>query len=162
MTRFRTCFPGAIKALSAAVLLLLLAGCGDSTGLAKRYPVSGKVTYKGAPLARGNINFIPTGTTPADRAATATIENGYYNLTTATENDGAFPGTYTVTITSTNVDLTEVKANQQGGAGRQGDVVRASRNAKSLIPTKYEFPDQSGLKAEVKPGSNSVDFALKD
>jgi hypothetical protein len=160
MIRFRTCAPCAIKALSAAVLLL--AGCSDSSGLAKRYPVSGKVTYNGAPLAKGNINFIPTGTTAADRAATATIENGYYTLTTATENDGAFPGTYAVTITSTEVDLTEVKANMKGGSGRQEDVLRATRKAKSLIPMKYGFPDQSGLKAEVKSGSNSVDFALKD
>jgi hypothetical protein len=160
MIRFRTCFPGTIKALSAAVLLL--AGCSDSTGLAKRYPVSGTVTYNGAPLAKGNINFIPTGTTEANRAATATIENGQYTLTTATENDGAFPGTYAVTITSTDVDLTQVKANMQGGAGRQEDVARATRNAKSLIPTKYGFPDQSGLKAEVKSGSNKIDFPLKD
>jgi hypothetical protein len=160
MIRFRTCFAGAINVLSAAVLLL--AGCGDSTGLARRYPVSGKVTYKGAPLAKGNINFIPAESTKDSRAATATIENGYYSLTTATENDGALPGTYAVTITSTDVDITEVKANQQGGSGRQDDVLRATRNAKSLIPKKYGFPDQSGLKAEVKPQSNSIDFPLKD
>jgi len=160
MIRFRTYFPGAITALSAAILLL--AGCGDSTGLAKRYPVSGKVTYNGAPLAKGNINFIPTGTTESDRAATAPIEDGQYTLTTATENDGAFPGTYAVTITSTEVDLAEVKANMKGGSGRQDDVLRATRNAKSLIPTKYGLPDQSGLKAEVKSGSNRCDFELKD
>jgi hypothetical protein len=160
MIPFRTGFPRAIKALSVAVLLL--AGCSDTTGLAKRYPVSGTVTYNGAPVAKGNINFIPTGTAATDRAATATIENGRYTLTTATENDGAFPGTYDVTITSTEVDLTEVKANMKGGSGRQDDVLRASRNAKSLIPTKYGFPEQSGLKADVKSGSNRFDFALKD
>jgi hypothetical protein len=160
MSSLRAHAAGAVTALSAAVVLL--AGCGDSTGLAKRWPVSGKVTYNGAPVAKGNINFIPTGTTEASRAATGPIDNGYYNLTTATQNDGAFPGTYAVTITSTEADYTEVKANMKGGSGHQDDVLRATRNAKSLIPEKYGFPDQSGLKAEVKSGSNSFDFALKD
>jgi hypothetical protein len=160
MSSLRTRAPGAVTALTAAVLLL--AGCTDTTGLAKRYPVSGQVTYNGAPLAKGNINFIPTGSAEANRAATGPIDNGYYTLTTATANDGAFPGTYTVTVTSTEVDLTEVKANMKGGSGHQDDVARATRNAKSLIPAKYGFPDQSGLTAEVKPGSNSFNFALKD
>jgi hypothetical protein len=160
MSSLRTCAPHAIKALSAAAFLL--AGCGDQTGLSKRFPVTGNVTYKGRPLARGNINFIPTGGAATDRAATATIENGRYSLTTATESDGAFPGTYDVTITSTDVDLTEVKAHMKGGSGHQDDVLRANRNAKSLIPEKYGFPDKSGLKAEVKASSNTLDFTLKD
>jgi hypothetical protein len=160
MSSLRTRAPGAVTVLWAAVLLL--AGCGDSTGLAKRYPVSGQVSYKGAPLAKGNINFIPTETAAVSRVATGPIDNGYYSLTTATVNDGAFPGTYTVTITSTEADLTEVKANMKGGSGHQDDVVRSTRGAKSLIPEKYGFPDQSGLTAEVKSGSNSFNFALKD
>ena len=90
------------------------AGGEDSTGLAKRYPVCGTVTYNGVPLAKGNVNFIPAGTSETDRAATAAIEDGRYTLTTATENDGAFPGSYDVTITSTEADLTKVKANMKG------------------------------------------------
>jgi hypothetical protein len=160
MSSLRTCAPHAIKALSTAALLL--AGCGDDTGLSKRYPVTGNVTYKGAPLAKGNINFIPTSNAATDRAATGPIENGRYALTTATLNDGALPGTYTVTITSTEADYTQVKANMKGGSGHQDDVLRATRNAKSLIPENYGFPDQSGLKAEVKARSNTVDFALKE
>ena len=34
-------------------------GCGDDTGLAKRYAVSGKVTYKGQPVEKGTISFMP-------------------------------------------------------------------------------------------------------
>jgi hypothetical protein len=160
MCSFRTRAARAIKALSAAVLLL--GGCGDQTGISKRYPVTGNVTYNGKPLAKGNINFIPTSNAPTDRAATAPIENGRYTLTTATENDGALPGTYDVTITSSEADLTQVKANMKGGSGHQDDVLRATQNAKSLIPEKYGFPDKSGLKAEVKARSNTLDFALKD
>jgi len=161
MNRLRMCTPRVSKVLPA-VVLMLLAGCDDPTGLARRYPVSGTVTYNGVPLAQGNINFIPTGASETDRAATAAIENGRYTLTTATENDGAFPGTYDVTITSTEADLTKVKENMKGGSGHQDDVLKATRNAKSLIPKKYGFPDQSGLKAEVTTGSNRIDFPLKD
>src|SRR5262249_46046732 len=124
MSSHRTRAPRAITALSAAVLLL--AGCGDDTGLSKRYRVTGNVTYNGKPLAKGNINFIPTSSPATDRAAPAPIDNGRYTLTTATENDGALPGTYAVTITSTEADLTEVKANMKGGSGHQDDVQRAT------------------------------------
>lgn len=151
-----------LATLTLSAGLVLLAGCADSTGLAKRYPVSGKVTYKGAPLAHGNINFIPTDNPDASRAATAPIENGKYTLTTATLDDGAFPGTYSVTITSTETDYSEVRKNQKGGSGHQDDVLKATRNAKSMIPAKYGFPEKSGLKAEVQPRSNTFDFALAD
>ena len=39
--------------------LLALVPCGDATGLPKRYPVSGNVTYKGEAVKSGTVVFEP-------------------------------------------------------------------------------------------------------
>ena len=58
-------------------------GCGDDSGLDKRYPVYGTVTYNGKAVEKGQISFIPTDPGKG-RAANGIIENGNYTLTTAT------------------------------------------------------------------------------
>jgi len=152
---------GCIRCLAVALgmALMLVLGCSDD-GLGKRYPVYGTVTYKGEPVAKGNINFVPTGA--EGRAANGPIENGKYTLSTLGNDDGAFPGSYQVAIIATDADYTQVKANAGGGAGRQDDVYKANMSAKSLIPTKYRSIQTSDLKAEIKPESNKFDFTLTD
>jgi len=142
--------------------LLAVAGCGgDDSGIARRYAVSGKVTYKGAPVDKGTIVFEPTDMSKA-RVASGPIENGYYTLSTTGEKDGALPGDYKVCIISRSVDMAAVEANRKGGAGRQDDVYKAEKKAQNLVPPKYQRTDTSGLTAKVEAKSNSKDFALTD
>lgn len=47
-------------ACAAIVGLVALGGCGRQKG-PRRYPLSGAVTYAGAPLAAGKISFEPDG-----------------------------------------------------------------------------------------------------
>lgn len=148
-------------ALAACFTLILAIGCGDGTGLARRYKVSGTVNYKGAPLEKGTITFAPVDPTTA-QAATGQIENGSYSLTTAVDGDGALPGEYTVTVSSRNVDLTKAAGNIQGGSMRQDDVGKASQEATKNIPAKYELPETSGLKYTVEKRSNTANFDLTD
>jgi len=133
-------------ALGSVALLTCLAlpGCGDGTGLAKRYPVSGKVTYKGAPVEKGRISFAPAS---ADgRVADGQIENGYYRLTTLAPDDGALPGKYKVTVVSREMDTTELKAVAKGGQfHHDASFFKAAKNAKALVPSKYSLADTSGL-----------------
>jgi hypothetical protein len=144
--------------VAGAVLVL---GCGDGTGLAKRYPVSGTVTYNGKPVEKGTITFAPA--TADGRSAAGTIANGSYTLTTLAPNDGALPGKYKVTIASTDIDTSEIVARAQGGAGRHDAAfVKANKNAKNLVPSKYSLADTSKLEYEVKPQSNTADFPLTD
>jgi len=150
-------------ALASGLALLLSAGCGDD-GLGQRYPVSGRVTYKGEPVASASISFYPAGG-PSDqqRGATGVVEDGYYSLSTQGENDGAFPGEYLVSIAARAPDMTQAKENAAkiGGLMRQEDVARAYAKAKSSIPRKYESPD-AGLRAKVEAGRNTFDFDLVD
>ena len=68
-------------AIVAALGLLVILGCG-SDGLGKRYAVSGRVTYKGAPVPSGTITFLPEDSKA--KPAVGTITAGAYSLTTLT------------------------------------------------------------------------------
>jgi len=147
----------------AALGLVVVLGCGDDTGLAKRYPVSGTVKYNGQPVEKGQINFIATDKVN-QRDANGFIENGHYILTTAKPGDGALPGDYGVVITAIQTDDSKVIETvvKQGGGGRQQDIAKAHATGKLLVPPKYQLPETSGLKATVKTESNTFDFNLTD
>jgi len=151
-------------ASATTIGLLIVTGCGDDTGLAKRYPVQGTVTYQGKPVENGQITFTPTKSDDSSRPAGGTILEGKYTLTTANPDDGALPGEYLVSVASKQVDDAKVKEtiNKQGGGARQHEVAKAQSKAKNLIPAKYALPDTSGLTASVKAQSNTIDFDLKD
>lgn len=157
----RTKWSQSIAAGLASLGLVLAAGCGDSTGLSRRYPVKGTITYKGVPIEKGVVSFVPTDAN--GRAATGAIVNGKYYLTTAIDGDGVLPGKYGITVKSQEVDLSQAQANaSKGGSLRQDDVAKANKNAKNLIPSKYSLTETSGLSKEVKAESTTVDIALPD
>ena len=93
-----------VLAIPALVAVL---GCGDDSGLSRRYRVSGTVIYNGKPLERGNISFTPDGS--GGRAAGGMIVNGSYSLTTHDPDDGcALPGKYKVSIQAKEADASKV------------------------------------------------------
>lgn len=149
--------------LTGAVSLAVVIGCGDDGGLGKRYPVSGKITYQGKPVPLGNIFFVPVKA-EAGRAASGAINSeGWYKLSTAGGEDGAYAGDYKIRIMALESDNTQVLANApKGGAGKQDDVLKATAAAKKLIPAKYEYEETSELKAKVEEKSNTIDFPLTD
>ncbi len=155
-------FRGLSIVISAGISITII-GCGED-GLGTRYPVTGKVTYKGQPVAEASISFRPTSgdQNSEKRGATGTVKDGYYSLSTLGGDDGAFPGEYEVSISARLPDMTKANATREksGGSARQDDVAAAYKNAKSAIPRKYESPI---LKATVKAQNNSgVDFELTD
>jgi hypothetical protein len=142
---------------SVSLGLSTLPGCGPDDGLGKRVPVSGTVTYKGKPVAKGSVSFVPEDPN-VGRPATGAIDEGAYQMGTMTTDDGVIPGKYRVTIGASDVDLNQ--APPGGGMVDQAVVAKAYRKAKTLIPAKYNDPIKSGLTVEV-PGGN-YDFDLKD
>lgn len=149
--------------------LLTIVACGPSDGLEKRYSVSGTVTYKGEPLPKGDIGFVPDD--PAARAASGTIENGSYTLSTLGDRDGALPGKYKVTIFSKDIDeakatdlfKSKVEAKGKGIATVPKEFrAKMAKATKSNIPTRYNSPETSGFTAEVPAHSASFIFELTD
>jgi major membrane immunogen (membrane-anchored lipoprotein) len=147
-------------ALSFAATVVIL-GCGDDSGLDRRYKVAGTVKYKGEPVSKGTIAFEPAS--PSGRHASGYIENGAYTLTTAVDGDGALPGDYKVVISSTTVDMTKL-AKKSGGLVHQGDAdfQKEVKEAKSLVPIKYARSETSGLTKKVEATANTINFELND
>ncbi|MCS7305346.1 MAG: hypothetical protein NZ602_09605 [Thermoguttaceae bacterium] len=138
-----------LAALAAGVVL---AGCGGSEF--QLAPAKGKVTYKGKPLEFGTVIFIPE----KGPAAIGQIQSdGTFVLETGTQSGrmrkGAVVGKHKVEIRCLETQRPGYKppADQEMPAG------------KSLIPTKYNQADTSGLTAEVTAkGPNEFTFDLKD
>jgi hypothetical protein len=151
----------------AASAALLGFGCGDDDGFPKRFPVSGTVTYKGKPVPRGKIEFIPTTPPPSGHPASGTITDGSFSVTTHTTDDGAVPGRYKVTVVAREYDPKMKKALEAEAGGGYAHLgsrvhVKAQRTAKNLAPVKYGRTATTDLTAEIKEQSNHFEFELKD
>jgi hypothetical protein len=158
-----------VSRLSALFVgLTLVAGCSDDGFGRQRYSVQGTVTYKGEKLAKGQISFIPVPEAHGGHAASGQIENGYYSLSTLTPGDGALPGKYKVTVVAKDSDREKVRSAAQakgmppGAALPQPLIAKANKEARSMIPTKYNLPTTTDLTADVEARSNTKDFELKD
>ena len=123
-------------------LAALAAACtGNSSG---RQAVSGKVTFEGKPLEKGQIEFYPVG--KESNQAGALIKDGTYAIAAA---QGLAPGTYRVAISFMKGGLTA----EEREAGKK------PTRAVEQIPAKYNLKTE--LTAEVeKGGANKFDFHL--
>jgi hypothetical protein len=90
-----------------------------------------------------------------------TIQDGYDTLSTIGD-DGAFPGTYRVAIVARSAESSPIRPIVPGGAARHSDVIKATRRARDLIPSKYMSPRLSPLTRQVKAETNRFDFELED
>jgi hypothetical protein len=81
-----------------AVVLTLVAGCGD--GASKPVPVTGSVTVRKQPADGALVRLWPVekGGPEAVRPMGYVLPDGTFRLTSETENDGAPPGRYKVTV----------------------------------------------------------------
>ena len=120
-----------VSRCAAAALLLALAGCSDGPA---RTVVTGKVTFKGAPVAKGQIRFLIN-----DRpSAMGQIENGTYRI----DHLGGVP------VGSGKV---EIEGFEDTGkvvwTGPAGDKVHEARQ---ILPKKYN--EKSELTVTIPPG----------
>ena len=133
--------------LGAAVIMV--AGCGKG-GMPCGY-VSGKVTYEGKPVEGAAVNFQPVApkdSTEAGRLGQGVTDaSGVYKLSTYTQggNDGAVIGKHKVSIVG------------KEGVRKMG----APPIGERTVPQKYNSTATSGLEAEVKSGSQEINFDLK-
>jgi hypothetical protein len=139
-----------MAALLSGVACSGLIGCGGAKeGQLPTAQVTGQVTYRGKPLERGMVKFLPTQAAGEGvRVAYGIIdERGRYRLGTYGQGDGAVLGDYQVTVTS-----------------RPDETSRNPliRRVASTIPIRYADPVQSGLTAHVESGGNTYDIDLKD
>ncbi len=151
------------------VFLILFAclvplGCSsDNSSRVPVYKVTGKITYKGAPVAGADVTF---NCTEANRSAFGrTNEEGVYKLTTFSSNDGAVDGKHSVTVqqappSKPAAPVASVETDQY--VPPEMDLSTDPIAPKSTLPAMYSDPVTSGLIAVVnKDGENVIDFPLE-
>lgn len=146
--------------------LVFVIGCGGS----KKAPakVSGKVTYKGAPVTGGNINFHTKAS--GVYSYTLTLEGTYTGIDLPAEEM-----VVTVLTESLNPNLKKTEYTGTGmGRGPKGTAPKMSPMPQGgptptgpsgvyvKIPEKYAKKETSTLKATLTAGSQTKDFDLTD
>lgn len=172
------------RSLVFVACLSILAGCSRGPAVST-IPVSGKITYNGAPLAEAIVTFVNVD--PDGRSANGVTDaNGAYTLQTfvtpGRSQAGAMAGDYTVTVTKfaaaavTTVtpgsmeNLSPEEMAKKGAMAQPkkrdmnspGDKSPTPEAAKSLAPEKYGSPKTSDLKATVSASNREFPFELKD
>ena len=135
--------------------LWTFAGCSKSSG-PKLYPVRGKITYKGAPVDGANVMFRAVDGNAS--GAGRTDASGAYQITSQW-GTGLPEGEYLVSVTK--FEERPMAAEEKETYNPQLANMEAPP-PKSLIPMKYQSPEQSGLKASVSKSGVTFDFDLTD
>jgi hypothetical protein len=152
--------------LFPVVVLGLLAGCGGEDGASERktvYPVTGKITLHGSPLADAMVSFAPKTGQPT--AVGRTNQAGEFTLTTYEPGDGAAPGDYAVVVIKV-VPGASTGAEEQHSSDPYAEV-NSGHGAKSadtgvaMVQPKYGNADETPLTATVKAdGDNHLEFQV--
>jgi hypothetical protein len=152
----------------AAVCCLCGCGGGGDSDRPETYPVTGTVTYNGAPVEGASVTFSPNvpisqvGQGGARGAFGVTDAEGKYQLTTFAPQDGALPGEYRVSIMKyEGVEPLPPDYNEEEDY-EAPDPNAQDTPRKSLIPEKYASAGTSGFTVTVKEEQNEQDFPLAD
>jgi len=151
--------------LSSALACALLAGCGGGgeeapTNRLPVYPVSGTVKFNGQPVAGADVTFVSTD---KDKSAFGrTDEQGNFQLTTYSANDGAVEGKHTVVVVK---GAPAAPTNQIEPEDPRYDPIAITRipppKPKSEFPEKYSDPKKSDLIAVVNPDNTNTGMVLE-
>ena len=174
----------------ALVLLGSLIGCGSDNGL-DLGRVQGKITYKGEPVGFGDILFYPDDTkgTVGPGASATLKDDGTYVVSTEQPGDGVIVGFHKIAITGldpepvrqsgpnpkTNPEefMKSLKehAKTSGAttvlktkpAAATSPVVARGPNVYRIVtPEKLSNPETSRIMVEVKRGSNTLNFDIRE
>ena len=134
------------RAFLGVIGAVFVAGCGpkfNTTPPPQVYPVKGKVLLASGELVSGGIITFHPKTRLGAEASGEIGPDGSFQLTTFVRNDGALPGSYTVTVNPFFKDG------------------RPSADPVSPVPLNFGAPETSGLTAEVKAEENNLIIHLK-
>jgi hypothetical protein len=142
----------------AVLAIAAFVTCGCSSGGVTVYPVKGKVTFNGKPLAGGgSIAFVPQGGEAKVDSGGEIKADGTYELTTHKPGDGAMVGDFKVVIIQTVFNEPERVADGEGAPKAATAAVPEAER----IPEMYSDFEQSPLKAKVEAKSqNEFNFDL--
>ena len=147
----------------AAVIAAMTLGCNKGPAAVEGVvPVSGVVSFQGAPVAGASVTFFPE--VGGQAAAGTTDSQGKYQLTTLNPNDGAKPGTYKVMVSKierTGIGATISQEEQYKYLEQHGSPPPSE--SKNVLPELFANVTTTPLTATVQEsGPNQFDFALQE
>jgi hypothetical protein len=115
--------------------ILIFSGCSSS---GKPVEVEGIVLLENEPVSDATVLFIPEGGT-GQPAHGMTDENGRFQLSTFKENDGALPGSYTVTVTKSvpPPEPPEADPSDSKSVYAHFKAIKEQKKLKSPVPSTY-------------------------
>lgn len=145
--------------------LVAIAGCSKG-GVPATAPVTGAVTYRGAPVEGASVMFIPIQAGPKP-ATGVTDAQGKFKLSTFGQADGAIPGQYKVAITkrTTEYDLGgKTKEQFEEEMKHLEELGKPSPEPKVVdhLPLKYAGESSPESKTVDAKGPNDFTFELTD
>jgi hypothetical protein len=152
--------------LVGAFAAMLLVGCSKKGPVRPAtYPVTGTVTFKGAPLEGAQVVFVPK--TQGGQGATGlTDQSGKYSLGTFQAKDGAQEGEYLVKVIKTDAKLPPPAGNPVNLSHEEEQKIYneapPAAPPKSLIPKKYDNEGTSGLTHTVPKQASTFDITLQE
>jgi hypothetical protein len=148
--QFRSLCRWLITGGTAAVLVWLSSGCGNKASDDKLVPVTGKVTYKGEPLAAGTVVLVADqakGNNTKQEPRGPIDNQGHFEVNTAGQ-PGAPPGWYRIAVLARKQSTNPSKPYQV---------------MPSLLPKKYDSAKTSELAFQVTENApeGAYDIVLK-
>ena len=137
--------PRSARLGTLAALAVAFAGCSD--GGPKLYRVTGQVFYEDKPAEGATVVFHPVNAAGEALLPGGTVgKDGTFTLNTYPHGEGAPEGEYVVLVTWFDAAPTPKEGEEQ-----------SDTPPKSKLPVRYADVKQSGLKATVKPGENTIE-----
>lgn len=139
------------------VATVLVSACGCSADIPFA-PVEGTVTRNGKPVPHAQVIFYADEDSRGPRATGVTDEAGHFRLAADDGRDGAPVGRHRVCVVDTTLLAEKIglaaKHTEANGKGA------TSKKAKVAIPPEYGRPGETPLRAEVKPGAQTIDLQV--
>jgi hypothetical protein len=139
-------------------VLLLFAVCGCSRPDITFAPVEGTITRNGKPVPHAQVVFMAEEGTQGPRAIGLTDDSGRFRLTRDDGKEGAPVGRHRVCVIDMTTASEKVSRRGREPAGRPAPVRKAT--VTPVIPPEYSRPGDTPLRAEVKPGQQTIDFQV--
>jgi len=148
---------GAVAFFAWASLVCMLAGCGGDPQIGgKVYPVKGKLTVNGQPVANVSVNLYPVDKGGAVASGT-TKADGTFQVFNADAREGAMAGKYKVVLHQ-NQDKAAAQAAYgaaSAGNGAAGGPTKGPSTA-APFPETYLKQETTTKEVEIVAGENDL------
>ncbi len=144
--------------------LVCFSGCGGDSR-PPTYRVTGKVTWKGQPVQKASLIFVPES--QGESASAETDAQGMYSLTTFVAGDGARSGNYRIKVMKYDMPTPQAATDTRNLSYEEEQKiyndpsVRPTPPPKNSLPRMYENDSTSGLTHTVGETASVKDIELK-